>query len=58
MHSHESLIGLDQADLRLTLNPGSEAQVQIDELSFVPIPEPGTLAVLGMSGLLLARRRW
>lgn len=38
-------------------NPGSDAGLAVDNFTFNAIPTPGALALLGLGGLLIARRR-
>jgi len=44
--------------IEFDLNPGSLAQIQLDNLTFQPIPEPSTWAMMatGISALLFRRR--
>lgn len=37
--------------------PVAESSVLIDDVTFATVPEPGSLALLGLGGLVLARRR-
>lgn len=52
---HEA--GFDRLTLRYNVDPSFGLMEFVDNLSYEPVPEPGTLAALGLGGALLARRR-
>jgi hypothetical protein len=52
---HEA--GFDRLTLRYNVEPSLGLMEFVDNLSYEPVPEPGTLAALGLGGALLARRR-
>jgi hypothetical protein len=59
----EGTVDLTRTDLRVELNTldewswGQGATVLIDDLTFAPVPEPATLALVAGAGLLVLRRR-
>jgi len=47
----------DVSEIKLSITPKDNNNVSLGNVSFYAIPEPSSLALLGLGGLLVARRR-
>ena len=51
--SDPALLGLDTTELNMRLQPGSVAEVQVDNLALISVPEPAVPTLAGAAAILL-----